>query len=893
MSRAVRWRWWLAPLLYLALTVPLTWPLAAHLGTALSSWGDPQLQTWILAWDAHALATNPAAVWQAPIFYPYPDTLAYSDHHLVLSLVAAPVIWLTNNPVLAYNLLVGLSFALTGWATHDLAYALTRHRWAALIAGAAFAFCPFRIAQIFHLQLLQTAWLPWLLLAAHRLLTVPDRRWRPALLLGVFLGVQCVTALYYAFFAGLALAGYVGLWLAGRLWARWRRGAALPWPVLAWLAVSGAVALAIVVPLTLPYLRVYGTLGVVRSLRELENWSAPLNSFRSVDAGSPLLRLPGFLPNTGEWVLFPGLLALAAALLGLRRWERERWYWRGLALVAAVLALGTALRTTRGGAILPVPLPYALLYSHLPGFGALRVPARWGMLMALAVAILAALGLAQWLPRLRRWQPAVAVALLLLVVAESWAAPLRTTNPAALATVAPIYPWLGAPAQADIGVVLELPVGPIPRGSELERITWRQFNSRFHWKALAVAFSGVIPFGTTDLLAVVQQLPDQAALEYLQLVGVDTLVLHRDEYDAAQLAQVERGLAGSALVRPRATVGDAAVYTVLPAQLPAVFGTVYIDADERMPGLPVLALTRRWSTAQLIGPARLKYYGALGAVPPGQVFDWYLLASAADPSSYGLTSADRQWAAQGLSLYRRPATLRANLDLGLRGRGATHPTYPASLTISADRGTLRVNDVALRWSAPATPATLVLTVASLVTQTVTVGAAQRTVGPGTSALTATLTLLGPLQVRGDGAAPLAWLQLRAYDGAAPLPAPGPAVQASAAFAGSRLVISAATGGLAALSLRVVGAAARDDRPVPLAHGTLVADERGTVTFDLDLLHPAAAWLDGAAPAVDGRYLVYLERPGAATPGLPVATFTVSAGQIAESHAVPLPLAALP
>src|SRR5688572_27799741 len=61
------------PLAYFALTVLLTWPLAPLAGVALSARGDPQQQAWILAWNAHALRTDPAAVWDAPIFYPYPD----------------------------------------------------------------------------------------------------------------------------------------------------------------------------------------------------------------------------------------------------------------------------------------------------------------------------------------------------------------------------------------------------------------------------------------------------------------------------------------------------------------------------------------------------------------------------------------------------------------------------------------------------------------------------------------------------------------------------------------------------------------------------------------------------------------------------------------------------
>lgn len=79
------WSWAWVPLTYLALTLLMTWPLAMHLSDSLAGLGDAQFQTWLLAWDAHALATAPTTIWQAPILFPYPDTLAYHDHMLVLA----------------------------------------------------------------------------------------------------------------------------------------------------------------------------------------------------------------------------------------------------------------------------------------------------------------------------------------------------------------------------------------------------------------------------------------------------------------------------------------------------------------------------------------------------------------------------------------------------------------------------------------------------------------------------------------------------------------------------------------------------------------------------------------------------------------------------------------
>jgi hypothetical protein len=54
----------------LVLTLVLTRPLAARMGSDLTGAGDPVRVTWILAWSAHALGTDQAGLFDANSFYP-------------------------------------------------------------------------------------------------------------------------------------------------------------------------------------------------------------------------------------------------------------------------------------------------------------------------------------------------------------------------------------------------------------------------------------------------------------------------------------------------------------------------------------------------------------------------------------------------------------------------------------------------------------------------------------------------------------------------------------------------------------------------------------------------------------------------------------------------------
>ena len=963
--------WVLVPLAYLALTVLMTWPFALRLGDTLGGGLDPLLQSWVLAWDVHALTTNPLGVWNAPIFAPYGDTLAYSDHHLLLAPLVAPLLALTNNPALAHNLLVLLSYPLSGYAVYRLARTWWGSAWAAGVAGAAFAFCAFRMAQFVHLQMLQTAWLPFALLFFQR--TITKGTWRDALFCGLFVAIQCVTALYMSYFAALALGLAGGLWAVEAIWLRIRAQRPLPWPILLKLAVGVLLAGTIVVPLTLPYLRVYASIGVVRSVRELDNWSAPLQAYIAVDPGNWLLgSKPRFTASGGEFALFPGLVVSLLALLGgwagLRDGgaaRRTTLFLLLLAACAGILSLGTGVRLVRGGAVLPIPLPYALLYARLPGFGALRVPARWGLLVDLAGCLLAARGMifvsvqgmgvaGAFGPRKTFFPPFWAakppkrggiggakpaniappqrllvffaprrpvkerkaanpltalrtfaergvllpIGVLLLILGESFTTFALTAAPN-LATAPPIYAWLGEPAQADIQAVLELPTAKTQRGAEIEKSMRRQYLGMLHWRPLVTGYSGLIPFGTTDLLGHAQRLPDPNAITFLQLAGVDTLVVHRNEYAPDTLQKLTTGLNSSTQTHLRAEVGDALVYTLLPlAERDLPSGTtVYLSSDERVPGMPALALLKRWTAqgVRVYGDARIRYYGPLNPSAAGQVFDYALLAEGEDPQPLGFRTERMRWQHAGMALYARDPALRLNLALGTVPAGGYHPQFPDHLDITVGEAQGTVGTQTVAWQEPLQSPTVELEVASLIAQDLQANGARFPLMPGVTTIALPITRGQTLRVQGQRAV-TALVRLRIREGAVLVMSSNrKAIAVESSFAGTALRIALQVGGTGSVLIEARGAAAYDDRPILLFAGTqpIPNKQNGDLTIAIDLLNPREAWITKRTEPQDGRYIVYLK--DAADPsatGIPIAKFTIRGGAVAEAVPVPVPLRGL-
>ena len=101
--------------LFVGLATLHTWPLARDPAklTRLDN-DDTAFNTWVVAWVAHQLARDPLHLFTAPIFYPAPDALAFSEHMVVPALIGAPLQWAGVSPVLVYNLLVWTGFAHRG-----------------------------------------------------------------------------------------------------------------------------------------------------------------------------------------------------------------------------------------------------------------------------------------------------------------------------------------------------------------------------------------------------------------------------------------------------------------------------------------------------------------------------------------------------------------------------------------------------------------------------------------------------------------------------------------------------------------------------------------------------------------------------------------------------------
>lgn len=160
---------------------------------------DPLFNLWVLKWGVHQIRSGLPDLWEANIFHPTPGTLALSDHLIGPALQIA----LFDNAIAGYNFLFFTSFVLTGLA---VCWVIRRSgaSWiAATLAGAMYAFSPFRLTHLNHIQILLAQWVPLTLWFWDRLLA--ERRVRHAVLFLVFYLLNLTGGAYLAYMVHIPL----------------------------------------------------------------------------------------------------------------------------------------------------------------------------------------------------------------------------------------------------------------------------------------------------------------------------------------------------------------------------------------------------------------------------------------------------------------------------------------------------------------------------------------------------------------------------------------------------------------------------------------------------------------------------------------------------------------
>ena len=493
----------------------MTSPIAFELGrVGRIDNGDGQLSIWNVAWVARTLPIDPRHVFDANIFYPHTGTLAYSEANLGAGLLAVPVYWLTGNAYAAHNSAVLAAFLLSIIGMYYLVRYLTGDRRGAVVAAVCFGFCPYVFAHLPHIQLLMTAGLPFTMLAFHRLVDRPTLARGAAL--GAVMAAQALSCGYYGVFTILMVGfGVLVLIVTRGIWASRQ--------FLLAMVIAAMVAVALVAPAFRFYFALQTGEGFGRSLDEAVRYSANWSAYLASSAFAHGWML-GLLPRWNE-VLFPGFVATMLGVAGawmVRRQQRGELLaiYGGLALLAFWASFG------------PAAGLYSMLYHTVPAFSWLRAPARFGLLVAFALSVLAGAGLSAALSGMRA--PGRSRIMVLAVATIAAGELLVQLNLPRVPPVENVYRML---ARSPRGPVIEMPFY-YPEVGLFQHVKY-MLASTSHWMPLVNGYSDFIPPDFIDHVHTLAAFPSRDAFRVLEPGRVRYAVFHMYGYNTENRNDVE------------------------------------------------------------------------------------------------------------------------------------------------------------------------------------------------------------------------------------------------------------------------------------------------------------------------------------------------------------------
>jgi hypothetical protein len=526
-DRALRPGIYWASALYIVLTIVAAYPISARPGSVVFGDNpDTHFYLWTLSWDVHAFLQQPLTIFNANIYYPNHLTLAYSENQIGSALVAAPILWLTGNPVLAVNLVALIGCALCGIGGYVLGRRLGLDARAAFICGLVFAFAPARFVRTGQAYLGTLQWIPFTLAALHAYFDRGEPRslrWA-----AVCFTLQALTSGHGAVLLAIAVVGFV-------VHRAINGDAIAPLRWLRDLGVLGGLALWPSVLIYIPYRLVQVEIGLRRSLQD---WAPTPQSFFEAQTHLQqwlLARLPGLRINElANANLFPGYLPIVLALVafsgGVREWRRRSGAPRHVdstMLYVTLTILGIWIS-------MGPPLGLWPLIYWLPGFSFIRLSSRFMLLAMLGFAVLSGLAIqrvsSRLTPRRARWLPVVIAGLMFGEFADM---PLPVT-PYRVAIPA-IDRWLAT--QPGTFAIAEFPASSVVRYQ-----TTYMLHSMAHWQKTVHGYSGFEAPLHTQLYQELRGFPDELSLRRLGELGVSRLVVHEEMYRPGEWPQVEERL---------------------------------------------------------------------------------------------------------------------------------------------------------------------------------------------------------------------------------------------------------------------------------------------------------------------------------------------------------------
>lgn len=524
-------------LVFAAAALYITYPLVFHFTSIATGLGDELVISWIQNWVIHALVTNPLHIFEANIYYPFHDSLAYSVLLIPTSILAAIPLWIFKEPIVTFNFTQITSFLLLGFSGYLFCFYITEDFWLSILSGLLIIFSPVVLDKRIHLQVLASEGVVLSLLFFLHFL----KRGKSTLLLWSLLIFVIQT--YNDFLTGyFVLFGYVTFsfvyFLTHRkLFLRLVTTKSIMYIVLSFL---------LIVPIAIPYFHVSAEFQYTRDIRDAIHLAIQPEDLLNSGGFSrlqPFLSLIPVKQTSAYGEIKPGFLGLVLTILtcmvfvfAWKKRQQSKTYWMfyaslTTALIGLVLSFGPALHINRVTIHKPFPilLPYALFYYLLPGFQGFRNAARWEVLFVIFIAICSCIMLKDLLKNVSKKRKVIFLFIVLSFVVFEYN-PLHFVAVPQLKNFPKEYQWLQTTPK-DTKIV-EM---PIYNWSMLPYSYQEQLRGYYNTSYFRTTMSGFTGFSPppwqTLVTTILHDFPYDSDIQRLKQLQIHYILVHKDEFD--------------------------------------------------------------------------------------------------------------------------------------------------------------------------------------------------------------------------------------------------------------------------------------------------------------------------------------------------------------------------
>lgn len=534
-------------LLFIVISVVITYPLLFHLTNYVSGLGDELILTYIQRSVMHNLSTNPLHLFETMSYFPYHNSLAYSDSLITSSIIYAFPAFLFNEPIAIHNLDLIFSLASLGWSVFLLSKYITKDISVSLVTGILTVLSPVVLDKYIHLQVLFCLFVPLSIYFFFRYIEGRNLKFFYLSILCFIL--QTLNSFLMGYFALFSLATIT-------IVAILQKKRPLQFFINAKTMAVSIISLTILLPFVLPYYQVSKEFGYTRDIRDSIHFANQPEDFLYT---SQFSRLAPFFNDFWHRASYPSSISFKNGFPGtvfliftffsvyylLRNWQLIDYKIKALlysSLIGVVLSLGPFLHINRQTihTPFPIPLPYLPLYYLLPGFNGMRNSARWEVLFIICMSVVIGYVLSQVFRKYSSPRKALVAIILIALVVLEYQPSIDFVRMPQLKDAPREYSYINSIQSAK---VVEMPIYNWNTFPYSDKEYLRQYYSLINFAPRVNGVSGFSPPPWQDfVVSQLKSFPSPESLKELKKIGVNTIIVHPQDYD--EMAEVHYKVSG-------------------------------------------------------------------------------------------------------------------------------------------------------------------------------------------------------------------------------------------------------------------------------------------------------------------------------------------------------------